>query len=144
MSFARSLGVVLGLLAGASAWAATHEYAYPLQDPFAATVVGTPRDVAGPVIEMLFPPGAPSRIPIAAITGTNGKTTTSRMLAHILKLSGLYWKGRRNTLDIRVRTHDVPIRGLPSEFDGFSLFVARASETWLEKAEIDFEELGSG
>ncbi len=49
---------------------------------------GTPRDVAGPVLDMLFPPGAPSRIPIAAITGTNGKTTTSRMLAHILKLKG--------------------------------------------------------
>ena len=37
---------------------------------------GTPRDVAGPVIDMLFPQGAPSRVPIAAITGTNGKTTT--------------------------------------------------------------------
>ena len=49
---------------------------------------GTPRDVAGPVIDMLFPPDMPSRIPIAAITGTNGKTTTSRMLAHILKMSG--------------------------------------------------------
>ena len=49
---------------------------------------GTPRDVAGPVIEGLFPDASPSRIPIAAITGTNGKTTTSRMLAHILKLSG--------------------------------------------------------
>ena len=49
---------------------------------------GTPRDVAGPVIGMLFPPGTPTRIPIAAITGTNGKTTTSRMLAHILKLAG--------------------------------------------------------
>ena len=49
---------------------------------------GTPRDVAGPVIDMLFPPDAPSRIPIASITGTNGKTTTSRMLAHILKMSG--------------------------------------------------------
>ena len=49
---------------------------------------GTPRDVAGPVIEGLFPGEAPSRIPIAAVTGTNGKTTTSRMLAHILKLSG--------------------------------------------------------
>jgi cyanophycin synthetase len=46
---------------------------------------GTPRDVAGPVIDMLFPPGAPSRVPIAGITGTNGKTTTSRMLAHITK-----------------------------------------------------------
>ena len=49
---------------------------------------GTPRDVAGPVIDMLFPKNAPSRIPIAAVTGTNGKTTTSRMLAHILKMSG--------------------------------------------------------
>lgn len=49
---------------------------------------GTPRDVAGPVIEGLFPGDSPSRIPIAAITGTNGKTTTSRMLGHILKLTG--------------------------------------------------------
>ena len=49
---------------------------------------GKPRDVAGPVIDMLFPPGTPSRIPIAAITGTNGKTTTARMLAHIHKLTG--------------------------------------------------------
>ncbi len=49
---------------------------------------GTPRDVAGPVIDMLFPMGAPSRVPIAAITGTNGKTTTARMLAHIVKMAG--------------------------------------------------------
>ncbi len=49
---------------------------------------GTPRDVAGPVIDNLFPPGVPCRIPIAAITGTNGKTTTTRMVGHILKLAG--------------------------------------------------------
>ena len=49
---------------------------------------GTPRDAAGPVIEMLFPPGAPSQVPIAAITGTNGKTTTARMLAHITQMGG--------------------------------------------------------
>jgi cyanophycin synthetase len=49
---------------------------------------GQPRDVAGKVMDMLFPPGTPSRIPIAAITGTNGKTTTTRMLAHIHKLAG--------------------------------------------------------
>ena len=49
---------------------------------------GTPRDAAGPVIDMLFPPGSPSRVPIAAITGTNGKTTTARMLAHVAKMAG--------------------------------------------------------
>jgi cyanophycin synthetase len=49
---------------------------------------GTSRDVAGPVIDMLFPPGTPSRVPIAAVTGTNGKTTTARMLAHITKMAG--------------------------------------------------------
>ena len=53
-----------------------------------APTEGKPRDVAGPVIDMLFPAGTPTRIPIAAITGTNGKTTTSRMVAHILKMSG--------------------------------------------------------
>ena len=49
---------------------------------------GTPRDVSGKVVEMLFPAGSESRIPIAAITGTNGKTTTSRLLGHIMKASG--------------------------------------------------------
>ncbi len=49
---------------------------------------GEARDVSGKVMDMLFPPGTPCRIPIASITGTNGKTTTSRMLAHILKTAG--------------------------------------------------------
>jgi cyanophycin synthetase len=49
---------------------------------------GTPRDVAGKVLDMLFPPHRESRIPIAAVTGTNGKTTTTRMLAHIHKMAG--------------------------------------------------------
>lgn len=49
---------------------------------------GQPRDVAGRVIDMLFPATEQTRIPIAAITGTNGKTTTSRMLGHIMKTSG--------------------------------------------------------
>jgi cyanophycin synthetase len=52
-----------------------------------APTEGTPRNVAGPVVDMLFPQGIPARIPMAAITGTNGKTTTSRMVAHILKMA---------------------------------------------------------
>ena len=50
---------------------------------------GKPRDVATPVIEMLFPSGQPTVVPIAAVTGTNGKTTTARMLAHICKMGGM-------------------------------------------------------
>ncbi|WP_421657366.1 cyanophycin synthetase [Leptothermofonsia sp. ETS-13] len=49
---------------------------------------GIPRNVAEPVLNMLFPPGTPSRIPIVAITGTNGKTTTTRLIAHIFKQTG--------------------------------------------------------
>lgn len=49
---------------------------------------GLPRNVAEPVIDMLFPPGTPFKIPIVAITGTNGKTTTTRLMAHIAKTAG--------------------------------------------------------
>jgi cyanophycin synthetase len=45
---------------------------------------GTPRDVAKPILASLFPPGRQSRTPIFAVTGTNGKSTTVRMLARIL------------------------------------------------------------
>ncbi len=49
---------------------------------------GLPRNVAAPVIDMLYPPGKASRIPIIAITGTNGKTTTTRLISHIVKNNG--------------------------------------------------------
>jgi cyanophycin synthetase len=49
---------------------------------------GTGRNVAEPVLNMLYPPGTPARIPIVAVTGTNGKTTTTRLIAHMAKTAG--------------------------------------------------------
>ena len=53
-----------------------------------APAKGLPRNVAAPVIDMLYPYGKSCRIPIIAITGTNGKTTTTRLIAHIVKNNG--------------------------------------------------------
>ena len=53
-----------------------------------APTEGLPRNVAAPVIDKLFPPGSTSRIPIVAISGTNGKTTTTRLIAHMAKMKG--------------------------------------------------------
>ncbi|HBR53843.1 MAG TPA: cyanophycin synthetase [Flavobacteriaceae bacterium] len=54
-----------------------------------APTTGLPRNVASPVIDKLFPrQGDTGRIPITAITGTNGKTTTSRLIAHMAKMKG--------------------------------------------------------
>jgi cyanophycin synthetase len=49
---------------------------------------GRPRDVGGAIVDHLFPPGAPTRVPVLAVTGTNGKTTTTRLLAHLLRRTG--------------------------------------------------------
>lgn len=65
---------------------------------------GLPRNVASPVIDMLFPPGKESRIPIIAVTGTNGKTTTTRLLAHIVKNNG-YKVGFTTSDGIYVQNH---------------------------------------
>jgi cyanophycin synthetase len=51
-------------------------------------VIGKSRDVARPMVELLFPPGAPSRISIVAVTGTDGRTLTSRIIAHVLSSAG--------------------------------------------------------
>jgi cyanophycin synthetase len=66
---------------------------------------GQPRDVGVPIMEMLYPPGAPSRIPIIAVTGTNGKTTVTRLVAHMFETAhkvvgftstdGTYIRGER-------------------------------------------------
>lgn len=50
--------------------------------------MGEPQYIAKPVIDLLFPPGTPSRVPIVAVTGTNGKTTTARMIGHVFKGMG--------------------------------------------------------
>jgi cyanophycin synthetase len=49
---------------------------------------GTPRDVPGAILDMLYPPGAPVTIPVFVVTGTNGKTTTTRLIAHLFRNSG--------------------------------------------------------
>lgn len=53
-----------------------------------APTKGLPRNVAAHVIDMLYPYGSNARIPIIAITGTNGKTTTTRLIAHIARMKG--------------------------------------------------------
>jgi cyanophycin synthetase len=65
---------------------------------------GLPRNVAAPVIDMLYPPGKESRIPIIAVTGTNGKTTTTRLLAHIVKNNG-YKVGFTTSDGIYIQNH---------------------------------------
>jgi cyanophycin synthetase len=62
---------------------------------------GKPRNVAKPVVDMLFPEGSNFSIPIVAVTGTNGKTTTTRLIAHIAKTAG-YRTGYTNTDGIYV------------------------------------------
>jgi len=49
---------------------------------------GLPRNIAEPVIDMLYPVGTSARIPIIAVSGTNGKTTTTRLMAHMVKTMG--------------------------------------------------------
>ncbi|HEY8571527.1 cyanophycin synthetase [Phenylobacterium sp.] len=68
--------------------------------------VGRPRPVAPAVVRMLFPKGETGRIPIFAVTGTNGKSTTARMLAHILRQTGLT-VGLTNTSGVYVNSERV-------------------------------------
>ena len=48
---------------------------------------GEPRNVAAPILDMLYPPGSQATIPVIAVTGTNGKTTTTRLIAHLFRVS---------------------------------------------------------
>ncbi|MDB4877754.1 MAG: cphA [Gemmatimonadetes bacterium] len=49
---------------------------------------GRSRNAAGPIVDMLYPPGTDATVPILAVTGTNGKTTTVRLLAHLFRNTG--------------------------------------------------------
>ena len=53
-----------------------------------APTVGKPRPVGEAIVDMLFPPGVEARIPLITVTGTNGKTTTARLCAHIARAAG--------------------------------------------------------
>ena len=50
---------------------------------------GKGRDIGGAIVDMMFKDGDDGRIPVVAVTGTNGKTTTVRLIAHLLTASGL-------------------------------------------------------
>ena len=51
--------------------------------------VGAPRNVAAPIVDLLYAPGQPTSIPVIAVTGTNGKTTTTRLIAHLFRHTGV-------------------------------------------------------
>jgi cyanophycin synthetase len=67
---------------------------------------GKGRDVGEAIIEMVFPRGDDGRIPVIAITGTNGKTTTVRLTSHLLRTSGLR-VGMTNTDGVYVNGRQV-------------------------------------
>ncbi|HJO92170.1 MAG TPA: cyanophycin synthetase [Victivallales bacterium] len=73
---------------------------------------GKPRNVAKPIIDMLFPEERPSSMPILAVTGTNGKTTVSKLLTHVLKYNG-------NKVGLATTT-GVEIDGIPIASGDFS------------------------
>ncbi len=66
---------------------------------------GKPRPVGEAIVDMLFPPGSQARVPLIAVTGTNGKTTVTRMIAHVFSTmkkfvgmtttDGIYFNGVR-------------------------------------------------
>jgi len=69
-----------------------------------APTEGLPRNVAAHVVDMIYPPGSDSRIPIVAVTGTNGKTTTTRLIAHMVKMMG-YKVGFTTSDGIYIQNH---------------------------------------
>lgn len=67
---------------------------------------GKPRNVAAHIVDYLFPEGENGRIPVISITGTNGKTTVTRMISHIWQQAG-YCVGMTTTSGIYINGHCV-------------------------------------
>ena len=67
---------------------------------------GKPRRVGEAMIDRLFPPGDDGRIPVVAITGTNGKTTVTRLVAHLCAAAGLR-VGMTNTDGVWIEGHQI-------------------------------------
>lgn len=67
---------------------------------------GQSRNVASAVVDMLYPPASESRIPIFAVTGTNGKTTTTRLVAHLVQSCG-YFPGYTTTDGVYIAGHQI-------------------------------------
>jgi cyanophycin synthetase len=69
---------------------------------------GEPREVGEPIVDLMFPRGDEGRVPIIAITGTNGKTTTTRLMAHTASYAG-YTVGFSSTDGIYVGDERIKI-----------------------------------
>jgi len=80
---------------------------------------GTPRDVVDPFVDMLFPPGHHSRVPVVAVTGTDGKTTTVDLVNHCLANTG-YRVGRATSRGLMVG-EEVLIRGEMTGFESAAM-----------------------
>jgi cyanophycin synthetase len=74
-----------------------------------APSAGRGRDVAGAIIDRLYPPGVPARVPVVSVTGTNGKTTTVRMIGHILAQAGMR-VGTATTDGVHAAGHQIDYR----------------------------------
>ena len=67
---------------------------------------GRARNVGAPMVDALFPPGEDGRVPLVAVTGTNGKTTTTRLIAHLFAAHG--WRtAMTNTDGVYVNGHQI-------------------------------------